>query len=242
VALTLDPRTLSHCTACGSIIEAGANFCPECGTRQIDRDHRPEPEVVVAPAVPDVPSAPVLMIMAALAAAALLLALAVGLVIGRVGTVFGDLGPSGGEGDAADAMDDYAPLASTWQEKHEHVADQGTQDDSAGLALAATDARDWIELNRSDLQAVADSADGDSAPLYDELVAIFDRRAEVLGDIEAIGTEGGTGLGAASDELGELMVLDQQAEATTCQIADVIRAEGDDPADHITSGMDVTCP
>jgi hypothetical protein len=122
------------------------------------------------------------------------------------------------------------------------VADQGTQDDSAGLALAATDARDWIELNRPDLQKAADSADGDSAPLYDDLVAIFDRRAEVLADINAIGTEGGTGLGAANDELGELTVLDQQAAATTCQIAGVMRAEGDDPADHITPGMDLTCP
>ena len=243
VALTLDPRTLSHCTACGSLIEAGANFCPECGTRQIDRDHRPEPEVLVAPAVPDVPSAPVMLIMTALAVAALLVALAAGLVIGGLGTGLGGLGSSGGhrEGDAAGAMDAYAPLAEGWQDKHEHVADQGTQDDSAGLALAATDARDWIELNRPDLQKAADSAGGGSAPLYDELVGIFDRRAEVLADINAIGTEGGTGLGAANDQLGELTVLDQQAAATTCQIADVMRAEGDDPADHITPGMGVTC-
>jgi len=192
-------------------------------------------------AVPDTPNPPVLMILIALAVAALLLALAVGLVIGRVGTALGELGSSGGEGDAAGAMDSYASLAEGWQDKHEHVADQGSGDDSAGLAVAASDAGAWIEVNRGDLQAVADGADGDSAPLYDQLVAIFDRRAEVLADIEAVATEGGTGLGSASDELGELTVLDQQAAATTCQIADVMRAEGDDPEDHITSGMDVTC-
>jgi len=193
-------------------------------------------------AVPDAPNPPVLMILLALAVAALLLALAAGLVIGRVGTALGDLGSSGGEGDAADAMDAYAPLAEGWQDKHDHVAGQGEGDDSAGLAVAATDAGAWIEVNRGDLQALADGADGDSDTLYDQLVAIFDRRAEVLADIEAVATEGGTGLGAASDELGELAVLDQQAEATTCEIADVMRAEGDDPADHITSGMNVVCP
>jgi hypothetical protein len=64
----------------------------------------------------------------------------------------------------------------------------------------------------------------------------------VLAEIDAVATEGGTGLGAASDELGELTVLDQQAAATTCEIAGVMEAEGDDPADHITPGMNVTCP
>jgi zinc-ribbon domain len=237
----MDVTTLRRCKACGSHVEAGANFCPECGTRQIDHDHRPEPEVVIAPVVPDVPNRPVLLILMAAAVAALLLALAVGLVIGRVGTALGGLGSSGGDGDAADAMDDYAPLAEGWQEKHEHVADQGTQDDSAGLAVAANEAGAWIEVNHGALQAVADGADGDSAFLYDQLVAIFDRRADVLADIDAVATEGGTGLGAASDELDELAVLDQQAATTTCEIADVMRAEGDDPADHITPGMNVTC-
>lgn len=240
--MTMDPTTLRRCTACGSLVEAGANFCPECGVRQIDRDHRPEPEIVAPVAVPDAPNPPVLMIMVALAVAALLLAMAVGLLIGRVGTALGDIGSSSGDGEAADAMDSYASLAEGWQEKHAHVADQGTGNDSAGLAVAATDAGAWIEVNRSDLQAVADDADGDSAPLYDQLVAIFDRRAQVLADIEAVATAGGTGVGAASDDLGELTVLDQQAAATTCEIAGVMEAEGDDPADHITPGMNVTCP
>jgi zinc-ribbon domain len=236
----MDQTTLRRCTACGSLVEAGANFCPECGTRQIDRDHRPEPVVAVA-AVPDAPSAPVMMILAALAAAALLLALAVGLVIGRIGSALGGVASGGSDGDAAAAMDDYAPVAEGWQDKHERVADQGASDDSAGLAVAANDAGAWIDVNQGDLQAAAAAADSASAALYDQLLAIFDRRAEVLADIEAVATEGGTGLGAASDELGELAVLDQQAAAATCEIADVMRAEGDDPADHITPGMHVTC-
>jgi hypothetical protein len=244
--MTMGPTTLRRCKMCGSLVESAANFCPECGTLQIDHGHRPElPEseaVAARGAVPDAPNPPVFMILMALAVAGLLLALAVGLVIGRVGNVLGEIGSSGGEGEAADAMDSYAPLAEGWQEKHEHVAGQGEGDDSAGLAVAANDAGAWIEVNRGDLQAAADDADGDSAPLYDQLVAIFDRRAEVLADIEAVATEGGTGLGSASDELGELTVLDQQAAATTCEIAAVMRAEGDDPEDHITSGMNVTCP
>ena len=61
------------------IVDGGANFCPECGVRQIDHDHRSEPEVVAPVAVPDHPDPPVLMILVALAVAALLLALAVGL-------------------------------------------------------------------------------------------------------------------------------------------------------------------
>ena len=156
----MDQTTLRRCTACGSLVEAGANFCPECGTRQIDRDHRPEPVVAVA-AVPDAPSAPVLMILAALAAAALLLALAVGLVIGRIGSALGGVTSRGSDGDAAAAMDDYAPVAEGWQDKHERVADQGASDDSAGLAVAANDAGAWIDVNQADLQAAADAADGD---------------------------------------------------------------------------------
>ena len=192
-------------------------------------------------AVPDAPSAPVMMILAALAAAALLLALAVGLVIGRIGSALGGVTSRGGDGDAAAAMDDYAPVAEGWQDKQERVADQGASDDSAGLAVAANDAGAWIDVNQADLLAAADAADGNSAALFDQLVAIFDRRAEVLADIEAVATEGGTGLGAAGDELGELAVLDQQAASATCEIADVIRAEGDHPADHITPEMQVTC-
>ena len=69
----------------------------------------------------------------------------------------------------------------------------------------------------------------------------FDQRASVLAAIEATATAGGDGEGAAADEVASLEALDQQADATTCEIADVMSAEGDDPAEHMTSEMDVSC-
>jgi hypothetical protein len=239
MTLTMDMATLRHCKACGRLVEAGANFCSECGVRQIDEEHRPEPEVVPAPDA-DHPPAPVLLMLGILAVAGLLLALAAGVVVGGVGANLGGFG-SGDDGDAADAMDDFGPVAEEWRDKHEHVADEGSGDDASGLAVAANDAAAWIEVNEPDLRAAADSADGSSAPLYDDLMGIFGRRAEVLGSIETTAAAGGTGLGAATDELGELDVLDEQAAATTCEIADVMRSEGDDPADHLPPSMWAAC-
>ena len=239
MTLTMDMATLRRCKACGSLVEAGANFCSECGVRQIDEEHRPEPEVVPVPDA-DHPPAPVLMMLVVMAVAGLLLALALGVVVGGVGANLGDFG-SADDGDAADAMDDFGPVAEEWRDKHEHVADEGSGDDASGLAVAADDAGAWIEVNEPDLRAAADSADGASAPLYDGLMGIFERRAEVLASIQTTAASGGTGLGAASDELGELDVLDQQATATTCDIAEVMRSEGDDPADHLPSSMWAAC-
>jgi hypothetical protein len=239
MTLTLDTATLRRCKACGSLVEAGANFCSECGVRRIDEEHRQEPEIVPAPDA-DHPPAPVLMMLVLLATAGLLLALALGVVIGGVGANLGDVGSSG-DGDAADAMDDFGPVAEDWRDKHEHVAGEGSGDDASGLAVAADDAAAWIEVNVADLRAAADSADGASAPLYDDLMRIFERRAEVLASIETTAAAGGTGLGAAAGELGELAVLDEQAAATTCEIADVMRSEGDDPADHLPSSMRAAC-
>lgn len=238
MALTLHTATLRRCKACGRLVEAGANFCSECGVRQIDEEHRPEPEVPAPDA--DHPPAPVLMMLVLLAAASLLLALALGVVVGGVGANVGEVGSSG-DGDAADAMDDFGPVAEEWRDKHEHVAGEGSGDDASGLAVAADDAAAWIEVNEPDLRAAADSADGASAPLYDDLMGIFERRAEVLARIEITATAGGTGLGAAAGELGELDVLDEQAIATTCEIADVMRSEGDDPADHLPPSMRAAC-
>jgi hypothetical protein len=239
MTLTMDLTTLRRCKSCGGLVEAGANFCSECGTRQIDEEPRPEPAVTPVPDA-DSSSAPILLILGVLAVAALLLALAVGVVVGGVGANLGDLG-SDGDGDAAAAMDDFAPVAEDWRDKHEHVADEAGGDDAAGLAVAANDASAWIEVNRPDLQAAADAADGASAPLYDELLGIFDRRAEVLAGIEETAAAGGTGLGSAADEVGELGVLDQQETAATCEIADVMRSEGDDPADHLSTSMAAAC-
>lgn len=238
--LTMDTGTLHRCKACASLVEAGSNFCSECGIRQIDEESRPEPVVTPVPDA-DSPSAPVLLTLVILAAAGLLLALAVGVVVGGVGANLGDFGGGGGDGDAADAMDDFGPVAEEWRDKHEHVADEGSGDDANGLALAANDAAAWIEVNEADLRAAADSADGTSAPLYDDLMGIFERRAVVLGSIETTAAAGGTGLGAAAGELGELDVLDQQATATACDIAEVMRSEGDEPADHLPSSLRAAC-
>ena len=240
MTLTMDTGTLHRCKACGSLVEAGSNFCSECGTRQIDEEHRPEPVVTPVPDA-DHPPAPVLLMLVVLAAAGLLLALAVGVVLGSVGDDLGDIAGGDGDGDAADAMDDFGPVAEDWRDKHQHVADEGSGDDASGLAVAANDAAAWIEVNEPDLRAAADSADGGSASLYDDLMGIFERRAEVLASIETTAAAGGTGLGAAADELGELDVLDQQATATTCDIADVMRSEGDEPADHLPSSMRAAC-
>ena len=241
MTLTMDVTTLRRCTACGSLVEAGVNFCPECGTRQIDEEPRPAPVIEVVPDA-DSPPGPTLAVLVAFAFSALLLALAIGVVVGGVGTSLGALGDGGdGDADAADAMDEYAPIADDWSDKHEHVADEAQGDDPNGLALAANDAAAWIEINEPDLRAAADGADGASAPLYDQLMGAFDRRAEVLVAIEQTAEAGGTGAGAASDEMAELSVLDQQAATTTCEIADVMLSEGDDPSDHMSSSMLAAC-
>jgi hypothetical protein len=237
--LMMDTGTLHRCKACGSLVEAGSNFCSECGTRQIDEEHRPEPVVTPVPDA-DHPSAPILLMLVILGAAGLLLALATGVVVGGVGANLDGFG-GGGDGDAADAMDDFGPVAEEWRDKHEHVADEGSGDDANGLALAANDAAAWIEVNEADLRAAADSADGTSAPLYDDLMGIFERRAEVLASIETTAAAGGTGLGAAAGELSELDVLDQQATATACDIAEVMRSEGDEPADHLPTSLRAAC-
>jgi zinc-ribbon domain len=241
MTLTMDVTTLRRCTACGSLVEAGVNFCPECGTRQIDEEPRPAPVIEVVPDA-DSPPGPTLAILVAFGISALLLALAIGVVVGGVGTSLGALGDGGdGDADAADAMDEYAPIADDWSDKHEHVADEAQGDDPNGLALAANDAAAWIEINEPDLRAAADGADGASAPLYDQLMGAFDRRSEVLVAIEQTAEAGGTGDGAAADEMAELSVLDQQAAATTCEIADVMLSEGDDPSDHMSSSMLAAC-
>lgn len=75
-------------------------------------------------------------------------------------------------------------------------------------------------------------------PLYAELVEIFDRRAVALAEIEAVATAGD---GSAADQMAQLAALDARADGVTCAIADVMRAEGSEPADHISPEMHVTC-
>jgi hypothetical protein len=256
VALTNDVTTLRRCLACGDLIEIEANFCPTCGTRQVDGIPRPNeqgtepdppavPTVVVTPTDPAVAAAATSWLVVS-AIVVLVLVVMSGLLGARLFTAAkgdggGGDGAAGSGGPAAQAMDGYAPIAEGWRDKHEHVADQGAGDDSAGLATAADDAQAWIDVNSEQLTSVAGNVAGASAPQYRELVDIYSRRFAVLAEIEATATEGGTGQGAAAGGLAELDALDRQAAAATCAIAGVMRSEGDDPADHITPGMAVGC-
>ena len=123
-----------------------------------------------------------------------MLLVAVGMVAGTVGaTMTGDVSGDGADADAAETMDAYAPYAETWAEKHDHVADEASGDDPNGLATAAADARCGSARTAWDLGALATSAEGGSALLYEELVGIFDQRAAVLAAIEATATAGGDG-------------------------------------------------
>jgi hypothetical protein len=249
MTVTLDRTLATPCLGCGELLEPDATFCPECGTRHLP--DRPMP-VRGTPADTDrLARSTNLWIVAALGAVALLL-VAVGMLAGTMSaTMASDDGVSGDGGeDAAATMDAYAPFAETWAEKHSNVVDEAAAvgpveldglNELNGLATAADDAGVWIDTNRADLGTLAATADGASAPLYQELVGVFDQRAAVLGEIEAIATAGSVGADAVSEELAALDELDLQADAVTCEIADVMRAEGDDPGAHITADMNVIC-
>jgi hypothetical protein len=239
MAVAMTRTSTSPCFGCGKLVDGDAAFCPVCGTRQIP--DRPMPVRATPGETEGLARSTNAWMLAALAAMAMLL-LAVGMVAGTVSaTMTGDVSGDDVDSDAAATMDVYAPYAETWAEKHGHVADEASGDDPNGLATAAADARLWIGTHRGGLGALAASADGGSALLYEELVGIFDQRAAVLAAIEATATAVGDGEGAAADDVEALEVLDQRADSTTCEIADVMRAEGDDPDEHVTSGMDISC-
>ncbi|HEX6569656.1 MAG TPA: zinc ribbon domain-containing protein [Acidimicrobiales bacterium] len=234
------PTVAGACLGCGKLVAADAAFCPVCGTRQVP--DRPMPVTVPFDETERLGhSANWWLVAAFLAAGALFLA--IGILGAVVGTAIDSEGGdgSGSDGSAADTMDSYAPIAEAWSEKHGHVADEASGDDPNGLATAADDALAWIDVNREDLGALAAGAQGASAPLFQELVGIYDERSAVLADIEATATAGGVGSGAASDEMATLEVLDQRADALTCEIGDVMRAEGDVPAEHVTPEMRIAC-
>jgi hypothetical protein len=231
------------CPACGDAVEVEANFCPTCGTRQIDGTPRAEP-------APEVPMTVVAghdpirehetLAWALLGLGVLILMLVVSGVL--VGQLLGGVAFGGGDrGGAAASMDDYAPLDEAWREKDQKVTDQGAQDDSAGLATAAHDAAAWISVNNEALNAVSAGARGASAPAYHELVGIYAQRYDLLTRIETEATDGATGATGAGEELAGLADLDAQADAALCTIAGVMRSEGDDPADHLPAGAAEAC-
>lgn len=235
--VTVTSTETSTCLGCGEVVSADAAFCPTCGTRLIA--DRPMPVTTSVADVERLERSTHAWLVVALLAGAVLLVVA-GLVAGALVDSVRD----GGDGaldttDAATTMDAYRPVAEGWIGKHEHVAEEASTDDANGLAAAAEDARMWIDVNRPDLVALAAGAGGASAPLYGELVGIFDERAVGLAEIEAVASAGGES--AVADQMADLAALDVQADGVTCAIADVMRAEGDEPADHITPEMQVPC-
>jgi hypothetical protein len=214
-------------------VPADAGFCPTCGTRLIA--DRPMPVTVSVVEAERLEHSTHLWLLTGLLAGAVLLLVA-GLMVGALVESV-PAGGGGGETEAATTMDAYRPIAEEWNAKHEHVAEEAGSD-ANGLAAAADDARVWIDVNREDLGTLAAEAQGDSAPLYAELVEIFDERAVVLAETEAVASAGD---GSAADQMAKLAGLDAEADGVTCAIADVMRAEGTEPADHITPEMQVTC-
>jgi len=239
MSLAPEITAIRRCKACGQPMEVGAAFCPSCGVRQVDEDAHPIPEPDVEPAR-QTHLGTTAWVLAGLVAAGVLV-LAIGILVGSLGAGLG--GGAGSGGDAADAMDRYAPLAEGWREKHQRVAEEAETGDANGLAVAAVDAHEWIDVNDEDLRDIAASVDGASRPYWDDLVEVFDERYATLVDIADTAADG-TGeaaVAATSDEMGRLDVLDVQAETAACGVAEVIRQEGDDPADHVTPAMDVDC-
>jgi len=254
--MTQDVTTLRHCSACGGPVDVEANFCPACGTRQIDGVPR-EPEPVVP--TPDVGPPPVVVETPVSPAAASATAawLVIGILVSAFVLVFLALltarvllrdGHDAGAplarpttaGPAAAAMDRFAPIEAGWRAKHAHVAGEGAGADSAGLATAAGDAHAWIDVNSRDLDAAIGGVPGAAGRLYQQLIDVYARRYAVLADIQSTATAGGTGPGAAAGQLAELNRLDSQAAGTVCAIGRVMTAEGDQPAAHLAS-LGVVC-
>jgi hypothetical protein len=244
MAVALDPTRAGTCLGCGEVVDADASFCPSCGTRQVaDRPMPVEPPPQQVEHVDRMGHSANLWVATALVSLVLLV-LAVGILVGWVGAEADTGGVVGGgdgvDGPAAEAMDAYAPMGEEWADKNEHVVEEADGVDPNGLAVAAEDARLWIDVNRGDLGALA-ATDGRSGELYEALVAVYDERSVVLAGIEATATAGGSGEGAAADEVATLDALDTEADALVCEIAEVIGEEGDDPGEHITVEMRIAC-
>lgn len=234
--LAVEPTEDHGCRECGEVVAADATFCPACGARQTTPRPRRSPRMRAESR--RLERSTHLWLVAALGAVALLLLVA-GMFVGRLTTRTTATDGAGDSGAAAQAMNTYAPIAETWLTKHRDIAEEADGDDADGLAAAAEDARLWIEVNRDDLGALADTP-GASTVHYQELVAIFDARASVLADIETVAATGG-GAAATSTDRADLYELDRQAEVLACEIAEVMRAEGDDPDAHITPDMHTAC-
>ena len=218
----------AQCSACGAEIplEARANFCPACGI----------PLTPVAEDTADVRRSANRW-LATLAVIVMAGALALGVAMWRL---IRSVSPSASDvGPAAAAMDEFAPIAEDWIDKRGDVNDEATLGDPDGVVLAVDDAAAWTEVAVDDVAEIAHDADGDSAPLYQQLVAVFDGRLVALRELEATGAATASAAWTAGE--ARLDALGTESDGLVCQIAGEMRDEGDDPEAHITPAMDVDC-
>jgi hypothetical protein len=216
------------CSACGAEIplEARANFCPACGI----------PLTPMAEDTADVRRSANRW-LATLAVVLIAGALALGVATWRL---IRSVSPSGSdEGPAATAMDEFAPIAEDWVDEREDLNAEAGPGDPDGVRLAVDDAVAWTEIAIQDVAEIAVDVDGDSAPHYQQFVAVFDGRLDALRSLEATG--GATASAAWAAGQARLDALGAESDALICHIAGEMRDEGDDPDAHITPEMDVDC-
>jgi hypothetical protein len=218
----------AHCSACGAEIplEARANFCPACG-------------IGLTAAAEETADArrSANRWWAALGVVVLAAVLALGVVIWRLMRVV-DPG-TGDEGPAAEAMDEFAPIAEDWIDAREHISDEAEVGDSDGVLLAVEDTVAWTDIAAGDVAELAADVEGGSSPLYEQLGAVFDDRLVALRSLEATG--GATRSAAWAAGEAQLDALGVESDELICRIAGEMRDEGDDAGAHITPAMDVDC-
>ena len=217
-----------HCSACGAEIplEARANFCPACG-------------IPLNPVAEDTDHArrSANRWLALLAVVVVAGVLALGAFVWRL---IRSVDPGdGGAGPAAEAMDEFAPVAEDWIDRRDHITDEANVGDSDAVLLAVDDAVAWTDVAVEDVAEVAAGVDGDSAPLYQQLVVIFDGRLDALRSLEATGGATATSAWVAGE--AQLDALGAESDQLICQIAGEMRDEGDDPEAHVTPAMNVDC-
>jgi predicted RNA-binding Zn-ribbon protein involved in translation (DUF1610 family) len=218
----------AHCSACGAEIplEARANFCPACGmaltaVAEDTADARRSANRWWA------------TLVVVLVAAALALGVAMWRLIRSVDPGVGDEGP------AAEAMDEFAPIAEDWIDAREHINEAADVGDADGVLLAVEDAVAWTDTAEGEVAELAADVEGDSAPLYGRLGSVFDDRLDALRSQEATG--GATGSAAWAAGQAQLDALGVESDELICRIAGEMRDEGDDADAHITAAMDVDC-
>jgi|Tabmets5t2r1_1033131.scaffolds.fasta_scaffold10898_3 predicted RNA-binding Zn-ribbon protein involved in translation (DUF1610 family) len=228
VAMAIATGQSVHCSACGAEIplEARANFCPACG---IGLTAAAEETADARRSANRSWAALVIVLLAA----GLALAVMTWRLVRSV-----DPG-SGDEGPAAAAMDEFAPIAEDWIDARERLDEEAEVGDADGALLAVEDTVAWTEAAAGDVAELAADVEGDSAPLYEQLGAVFDDRLDALRGLEATG--GATGSAAWAAGEAQLDALGTESDELICQIAGEMRDEGNDPDAHITPAMDVDC-